>query len=147
MAIAIREGQFFLLPVERGQYAVGLIARAPKRGGGLLGYFFGPRRNIEPSQEWLNARAAQQAVRVCRFKDIALFRGEWKLLDVLPVPTGDRVLELIPRLQAAMSGSGPVTRRVKSLPPVAATSAATVPSPQTSPSQIPRDMAIARRSS
>ena len=84
MAIAIREGQFFLLPVERGQYAVGLIARAPRRGGVLLGYFFGPRRNIEPSSEWLNARTPQQAVLVCRFKDISLFRGEWKLLDMLP---------------------------------------------------------------
>src|SRR5664279_1457216 len=29
-------------------------------------------------------------------------------LDLLPVPTGDRVLELIPRLQQAMSGAGPV---------------------------------------
>ena len=83
MVIAIREGQFFLLPVERGQYAVGLIARAPRRGGLLLGYFFGPRRINEPSSVWLNARTPQQAVLACRFKDAALFRGEWKLLDEL----------------------------------------------------------------
>lgn len=84
MAVAIGEGQFFLLPVERGQYAVGLVARAPRRGGVLLGYFFGPRRNLEPSAEWLNARTPQQSVLVCRFKDLALFRGEWKLLQSLP---------------------------------------------------------------
>ena len=81
MAIAVSEGQFFLLPVERGQYAVGLIVRAPRRGGVLLGYFFGPRRNSDPTPQWLNARKPQQAVLVCRFKDTALFRGEWKLLD------------------------------------------------------------------
>jgi hypothetical protein len=83
MAIAVSEGQFFLLPVERGQYAVGLIARAPRRGGVLLGYFFGPRRIEEPSMQWLNARIPSQAVLVCRFKDTPLFRGEWRLLGSL----------------------------------------------------------------
>ncbi len=80
MAIRLQEGQFFLLPVERGQYAVGLIARVPKRGGVLLGYFFGPRRTSPPLDEWLKALHAQQAAFVGRFKDASLFRGEWKLL-------------------------------------------------------------------
>jgi len=80
MTVKLQEGQFFLLPVERGQYAVGLIARAPKRGGVLLGYFFGPRRNSPPMDAWLNALHPQQAAFVCRFKDAALFRGEWRLL-------------------------------------------------------------------
>jgi hypothetical protein len=84
MAIAVQEGQFFLLPVERGQYAVGLIARAPRRGGVLLGYFFGPRRQVAPSNDWLFARTPQQAILVARFKDALLFRGEWRLLDALP---------------------------------------------------------------
>ncbi len=83
MAIAFSEGQFFMLPVERGQYAVGLIARAPRRGGVLLGYFFGPRRISDPSAEWLDARLPKQAVLVCRFKDVPLFRGDWRLLTPL----------------------------------------------------------------
>jgi hypothetical protein len=78
------EGQFFLLPVERGAYAVGLVVRAPPRGGVLLGYFFGPRRPSAPVQEWLNALHPNQAALVCRFKDTALYRGEWQLLGMLP---------------------------------------------------------------
>jgi hypothetical protein len=83
MTVLFHEGQFFLLPVERGQYAVGLIARVPRRGGVLLGYFFGPRRTTPPVADWLNALNPQQAAFVCRFKDSALFRGDWKLLGSL----------------------------------------------------------------
>ena len=83
MAIPYREGQFFLLPVERGAYAVGLIARAPVRGGVLLGYFFGPRRSQAPVSQWLSALHPQQAAMVCRFKDAALYRGDWKVIGDL----------------------------------------------------------------
>jgi hypothetical protein len=84
VAIPYHEGQFFLLPVARGAHAVGLIARAPPRGGVLLGYFFGPRRTYAPDVEWLNARLPRQASLVCRFRDAALYSGEWKLLGMLP---------------------------------------------------------------
>ena len=84
MTVRLTEGQFFLLPVERGQYAVGLIARVPRRGGVLLGYFFGPRRTSPPEDAWLGTLNPQQAAFVCRFKDSSLFRGEWKLLSSLP---------------------------------------------------------------
>jgi hypothetical protein len=79
-----REGQFFLLPLGKGtaQYAVGLIARVPLRGGLLLGYFFGPRRREPPGQEWLNGLRAEGAVLVGRFKDSQLYRGEWRLLSM-----------------------------------------------------------------
>jgi hypothetical protein len=83
MTAPYHEGQFFLLPIERGHFAVGLIARAPARGGVLLGYFFGPRRSQAPAPQWLNALQAQQATLVCRFKDSALYRGEWQLLGAL----------------------------------------------------------------
>jgi hypothetical protein len=83
MANPYHEGQFFLLPVDRGQYAVGLIARVPRRGGVLLGYFFGPRRHSAPVTEWLQALHPATAALVCRFKDSSLFRGEWKLLGML----------------------------------------------------------------
>lgn len=80
----IREGQFFLLPLGKGtgQYAVGLVARVPRRGGVLLGYFFGPRRREAPGREWLNALLPEQAAFVCRFKDTQLYRGEWRVLTV-----------------------------------------------------------------
>lgn len=80
----LREGQFFLLPLGKGsgQYAVGLVARVPRRGGVLLGYFFGPRRREPPGPEWLNGLQASNAVFACRFKDTPLFRGEWRSLSV-----------------------------------------------------------------
>jgi hypothetical protein len=83
MAVPYREGQFFLLPLGRGTgtFAVGLVARAPARGGVLLGYFFGPRRREAPGQEWLGGLQPRQAVLVCRFKDTPLYRGEWRLLQ------------------------------------------------------------------
>jgi hypothetical protein len=84
MTTPYREGQFFLLPVERGAFAVGLVARAPPRGGVLLGYFFGPRRRAAPVAEWLNGLQPQQAALVCRFKDAALYRGDWRMLALLP---------------------------------------------------------------
>ena len=76
------EGQFFLLPVERRIYTLGLIARVPVRGGVLLGYFFGPRHRQAPVVDWLNALGPRSAVLACRFKDTALYRGEWQLLGM-----------------------------------------------------------------
>ncbi len=83
MTAPYKEGQFFLLPIERGHFAIGLVARAPARGGVLLGYFFGPRRSQAPAVQWLNGLHAPQAVLACRFKDTALYRGEWQLLTPL----------------------------------------------------------------
>ena len=83
MAIEIREAQCFLLPLERGQYAAGLVARAPRRGGVLLGYFFGPRRSTAPDVSWFNGLGPPQAVLACRFKGAPLFHGEWQLLGRL----------------------------------------------------------------
>lgn len=83
MSAPYREGQFFLLPLpERGTYAVGLIARVPPRGGVLLGYFFGPKRREAPGREWLDALRPSQAVLACRFRDAALYRGQWRLLSL-----------------------------------------------------------------
>lgn len=83
MSAPYREGQYFLLPLlDRGTYAIGLIARVPPRGGVLLGYFFGPKRREAPGKEWLDGLHASQAVLACRFKDAQLYRGQWRLLSV-----------------------------------------------------------------
>jgi hypothetical protein len=83
MSAPYREGQYFMLPLlDRGTYAIGLVARVPPRGGVLLGYFFGPKRREAPGKEWLDGLRASQAVLACRFKDAQLYRGEWRLLSV-----------------------------------------------------------------
>lgn len=81
----VQEGQSFLLPLGKGsgQFAVGVVARVPRRGGVVLGYFFGPRRREPPGREWLNSLKASQAVFAGRFKDAQLYRGEWRTLTVL----------------------------------------------------------------
>lgn len=83
MRSPVREGTFFLLPVQSGHYGVGLVTRAPRRGGILLGCFFGPRRNTPPSREWLESRNTPHVVLAARFRDQALFRGDWKTLHVM----------------------------------------------------------------
>jgi hypothetical protein len=76
-----KEGQFFLLPLDRGTFAVGLIARVPARGGVLLGYFFGPRRLEAPTDPtYLPQLKGEHAVFACRFKDAPLYRGEWQII-------------------------------------------------------------------
>jgi Immunity protein 26 len=78
--IPLTEGAFFAIPIDPGQFGVGLIARAPRRGGILLGYFFGPRRVRAPETSWMESRLPAHAVLVARFRDQALFRGQWPLL-------------------------------------------------------------------
>lgn len=81
MALPYHEGQFFMLPLDHGTYAVGLTARVPTRGGVLLGYFFGPRR-LEPPTDpnYLRQLRPEHAVLCCRFKDASLYRGEWSVI-------------------------------------------------------------------
>jgi hypothetical protein len=85
MITSVPEGTWFMLPVEKGQYGFGLVVRAPRRGGVLLGYFFGPKRSVRPAPEWLEARSPMQAVLVARFRDRALLRDEWPTVH-LTVP-------------------------------------------------------------
>lgn len=74
-----REGDWFAVPIGHG-FAIGLVARRPKRGTLFLGYFFGPRRAQPPPVEELRAVRAEQAHLVCRVKDSALHRGLWRVL-------------------------------------------------------------------
>lgn len=74
------EGDCFSIPLGHGQAAIGLVARRPKRGTLLLGYFFGPPRHDLPASEELQRLTASDAVLVCRIKDGALHRGLWRII-------------------------------------------------------------------
>lgn len=78
MSQAYEEGDWFTVPLTHGGYAVGLVARRPRRGTVILGYFFGPPRKTLPAAEDLAALRAEQAQFVCRLKDTALHRGVWR---------------------------------------------------------------------
>lgn len=74
------EGDWFSVPLGHQQAVIGLVARRPKRGSLLLGYFFGlPRPDLPPLAE-LQRLKASDAVLVCRVKDSALHRGFWRVI-------------------------------------------------------------------
>jgi hypothetical protein len=80
MSQDVREGDWFAVPLRRGGYVVGLVARRPRRGTVILGYFFGPERKAIPTLQELAGVRAQDAQLVCRVKDAALHRGVWPVL-------------------------------------------------------------------
>jgi len=80
MSEEYREGDWFAVPLRRGGYVVGLVARRPQRGSVILGYFFGPERKAVPAMQELTGIRAGDAQLVCRVKDTALHRGVWRVL-------------------------------------------------------------------
>jgi len=77
------EGSVFLVPLRKGGYARGVVARASPKGKGLLGYFFGPRLG---SAEEGNTNALNPGDAMLRviFGDLGLINGEWVILGKVP---------------------------------------------------------------
>jgi hypothetical protein len=72
-----KEGDVFAVPLGDGSFGIGLVARAPKRGRILLGYFFGNRFTHVPAEQELPELTPQNALKVIRFGDLSLFESEW----------------------------------------------------------------------
>jgi hypothetical protein len=75
-----REGQWFAVPIASDEYAVGLVARAQRRGDTLFGYFFGPLRREPAKLEETSQYKAADAVLIARFRHDALVSGQWPLI-------------------------------------------------------------------
>jgi hypothetical protein len=80
MTLPYREGTWFAVPLRYGGYGVGVVARTTDRGRVLLGYFFGPRREVVPALNEVCGLLPQEAVRVVRFGDLALVSEEWPII-------------------------------------------------------------------
>ena len=78
--VSITEGSWFAIPLTDSGYGLGLAARIGKRGGIILGYFFGPRRNIIPSESDTLALRPTDAILIRQFCDPALVSGEWAIV-------------------------------------------------------------------
>jgi hypothetical protein len=87
--ISYREGDVFAVPLHDGGFALGVVARATGKGP-VLGYFFGPRRDVTPSVEEVSELEAGDNVLIQRFGDLGLIRGSWQLLGALPEWRRDR---------------------------------------------------------
>jgi len=76
-----KEGDWFALPLERGGFVVGRITRMAKTGKVLLGYFFGPRRDVIPNAKELENLLPKEAIAIYRFGDLDLYEGRWSVIS------------------------------------------------------------------
>ena len=80
---SVVEGLWFAVPLRGGGYGAGLVARV-NRGGVLLGYFFGPKRQDVPTLDAVAVLRPDDAVLVQRFGHLGLEQGTWPALGKLP---------------------------------------------------------------
>lgn len=75
--VKYREGDIFGVPLRRGGFSLGVVARAPRRKHVLLGYFFPCRYTDRPLV--LPELRPSEAVRKYRFGDLSLLNGDWPI--------------------------------------------------------------------
>ena len=80
------EGDVFAVPLPKGGYAVGVLARAKwaRKYCSTLGYFFGPRRSAVTTLEEIGPLRKEDALYVTIFGDLGLHNGTWPVLGRLP---------------------------------------------------------------
>jgi hypothetical protein len=78
MKINYKEGTWFAVPLRKGGYGIGVVARAKKSR--LLVYFFGPRRESIPKFEEVSMLLSDAAISVLRVGHLGLIRGEWPII-------------------------------------------------------------------
>jgi Immunity protein 26 len=78
-----REGDVFAVPLRGRGFALGVVARSPKRGRILLGYFFPHLFASVPSPGELPELRPRDAIKVVRFGDLSLTNGEWPIISHL----------------------------------------------------------------
>lgn len=75
-----REGTWFGVPLRRGGFGVGIVARAAVGKPIILCYFFGPRRESLPKIDEVSILKASSAILVLRASDLGLMRGDWPII-------------------------------------------------------------------
>lgn len=78
-----REGDAFAIPLRSGGFSLGVVARSPKQGHVLLGYFFGEKFPSVPAPSDLPALLPKNAIRVMKFGDLSLMSGGWPVVGHL----------------------------------------------------------------
>jgi hypothetical protein len=81
--LTYQEGDIFAVPLRDGGYSVGVVARSPKKGKVLLGYFFRARFPSVPKPSDLPVLLPENAIKVAKFGDLSLMTGEWPVLGHL----------------------------------------------------------------
>ncbi len=77
------DGDWFAVPLrEDGGYGVGVVARHDRRGG-VIGYLFNLRSDDVPTLDDVSSFRSAEAIRVMRFGDLGLIKGQWPILGRL----------------------------------------------------------------
>jgi hypothetical protein len=84
MKLPYREGTWFAVPLKEGGFAVGVVARTPRNGKVLLGFFFGPQRAGIPTMREIQSLKPSKAIQVIRFGDLHLIRKRWPIIGDHP---------------------------------------------------------------
>jgi hypothetical protein len=114
---AVREGDWFAIPLRDGGYGLGVVARKGK-GGVLLGYFFGPRRDAVPTLDDAKHLSPSETVLIEIFGDLSLRDRTWPLLgqltswrrEIWTIPRFSRTEPLSGRAWIVVYGDDPRTR-------------------------------------
>ncbi|AWM01863.2 immunity 26/phosphotriesterase HocA family protein [Bradyrhizobium amphicarpaeae] len=83
MKLPYEEGSIFAMPLRNGGFARGVVARSPRGGRVLLGYFFGARLETSASAT-LDDLHPNLAVAKIRFGDLGLIEGRWLVIGKVP---------------------------------------------------------------
>ncbi|POZ60069.1 immunity 26/phosphotriesterase HocA family protein [Chromobacterium alticapitis] len=125
MVIPYCEGSVFAVPLRTGGYALGVVARiSSDKSGGLLGYFFGPKRDSLPPADLISALKADDALKVLRFGDLSLLNNEWPILgsvagwskELWPMPFFVRRDDLSKKAWRVLYSDGNICEVVKESP-------------------------------
>jgi len=73
------EGDCFVLPLQNGGFARGIVARMDRKGG-VFGYFFGPKLEAKESARIDATLRRENAVLVGQFGGLGLLKGEWNVI-------------------------------------------------------------------
>lgn len=74
------EGTYFLVSLEDGGCAVGVVARASKGGAALLTYHFAPRYETAPTMEEVGLLDPRMPLLIARTGNLSLKDGRWPIL-------------------------------------------------------------------
>jgi hypothetical protein len=72
------EGTWFAIPLRRGGYGVGVVARAKNKCA--LAYFFAPRLKSVPKIDEISNLRANVAIAAFRVGDLGLLNGDWPII-------------------------------------------------------------------
>lgn len=71
-SLPYREGSLFAVPLRKGGYAAGLVARMAPQGKIILAYFFGRKFETVPSLSDISSMRAADSVKCLRVGDLGL---------------------------------------------------------------------------